>query len=107
MIETGTRTRQLPLHTRAPQGDLTRSFTRDVGMSKLASGSFTFGSNEVSGANGTFAAFALNDVLLVEGTNQNNGNFTVIGLDSVNQAYLTLDPPPAAEGPVTSTVRTS
>lgn len=107
MIETGTRTRQLPVHSRPPGGHQSASFTRDVGMSKNVTGSFTFGSGEISGANGSFAAFAVNDVLLVEGTNKNNGNFTVTGLDGTNHAYLTLDPPPAAEGPVTASVRTA
>jgi hypothetical protein len=47
------------------------------------------------------------DVVLIEGCNINNGYFTVTGIDTVNSAYLVLDPPPAAEGPITATVRTA
>ena len=42
---------------------MTRSYTRDVGMSKLATASMTFGSGEVSAANGTFASFVAGDLV--------------------------------------------
>ncbi len=60
-----------------------------------------------TGANGTFTGtFAVNDPVLVEGTNLNNGYFTATALDTVNAAFLMLDPPPKAEGPITATLRT-
>ena len=109
MTATGTRTRQAVIHTRIDHGSETRSHTRDVGMSKNITASTTFVSSPTSqaqAANGTFANFAVNDVLLVEGVNLNNGFFTVVGIDSANHAYLVLDPPPKSEGPTTATVRT-
>jgi hypothetical protein len=36
----------------------------------------------------------------------NNGFFLVTGLDATNAAFLTVDPPPKAEGSFTATVRT-
>ena len=107
MIEVGTRSRFSALNGRTEGGSMTRSATRDVGMSKLATASMTFGGGEVSAANGTFSAFQAGDVVLAEGTNLNNGFFDVTGIDTVNGAYLDLAPPPKAEGPLTATVRTS
>ena len=110
MIEVGTRTRQVPVNTRMPSGSETRSHTRDKGMSKNVTGSFTYVNSttkQVQGPNGTFTAFVVNDVVLVEGSNLNNGFFTVTAIDGTNQAYLTLDPSPKNEGPITSTVRTA
>lgn len=107
MIEVGTRSRTTALNGRTEGGSMTRSLSRDVGMSKLATASMTFGSGEVSAANGTFSAFQAGDVVLAEGTNLNNGFFDVTGIDTVNGAYLTLAPAPKAEGPLSATVRTS
>lgn len=108
-IELGTRSKQNFHNNHPPGSAMFKSLTRDVGMSKLANAAMTFiaSSGEVTAANGTFAAFAVNDPLLVEGTNLNNGYFTVIGIDSANRAFLTLDPSPKNEGPVTATMRTS
>lgn len=102
----GTRTRQSLQRERVAQGAPNGNLTRDLGMSKLVTASITFGSNRLTAANGTFAAFAAGDPLEVTGTSLDRGFFTVLGIDSVNQAYLTVDPPPAALGPVTATVRT-
>jgi hypothetical protein len=107
MIEAGTRTRQNVCLTLEPNRQMTKSYTRDVGMSKNVSASITFGSGEILAANGTFAAFGFNDVVLIENTNQNNGYFLVTGIDATNHAFLTLQPPPKAEGPITATVRTA
>ncbi len=107
MIEVGTRTRANQLHIAPPATRQAQSFTRDIGMSKLASGSFTFGGGQVSGANGSFPAFVAGDLVVAEGTNRNDGYFTVTGADSVNQAFLTLSPAPNAEGPIAATVRTA
>lgn len=107
MLETGTRTRANQLTIAPPEGSQTRSIDGDVGMSKNATASMTFGSGEVSAANGTFTAFGLNDLVIVENTNLNNGYFTVTGLDATNQAFLTLSPAPKAEGPLSATVRTA
>ena len=106
----GTRTRANPLQTvRPPQGSTTIGFTRDVGLSKNVTASCTFSasSGEVSAANGTFAAFSVGDVLLIEGVSLNNGYFDVSRIDAVNHAYLVLVSPPKNEGPLTATIRTA
>jgi len=98
-VNFGTRSRQNLLHIRSDQGFDTRSRNPDLGMTKLiTAASLTFGSGQVSGASGTFASFAAGDMMLVsgDGSNNVNGFYTVTGIDGVNQAYLTLDPPPAA-----------
>lgn len=106
----GTRTTQNFRRERLPQGSETRSQSRDVGMKKRVVASCTFvggGTNQIQAANGTFTGtFAVGDPLLVEGTNLNNGFFTILALDGVNAAYLTVDPPPKAEGPLSATLRT-
>jgi hypothetical protein len=106
-INLGTRTKQTLHYGRLDQGADTRSRNQDLGMTKRVTASLTFGSGQVSGANGTFAnTFAVNDPVLVEGASLNNGFFTVTGLDGTNNAFLALDPPPKAEGPITVTLRT-
>lgn len=102
----GTRSNQTLKYSRMDQGEQTRSYTRDVGMSKNVTASITFGSGALTAANGTFAAFAVQDQILVEGTSLNNGYSTVTAIDGTNHAFLTVDPPPKAEGPITATVRT-
>lgn len=81
-----------------------RSYTRDVGMSKLATGALVFssGSSNVTLA-GAFAAFANNDDVLIEGTVNNNGFFII---KSVTANVLVLDPPPVSEAaPATAMIR--
>jgi len=104
----GTRSRATARCGHPPDTMCTKSLSTDQGLSKLAAASMTFvaGSAQVQAANGTFAAFAVQDSVIVLGTNSNNGDFTVTGIDSTNQSYLVLDPPPKSEGPVTATVRT-
>lgn len=104
----GTRSQQGLTRERPDQGHETRTHTRDKGMSKNVTTSLTFTAStaRIAGSNGDFAAFGLNDPLLVGGVNLNNGEFTVTGLDATNQAYLTVDPPPKDEGPIAGTVRT-
>lgn len=106
-VNIGTRTVAEQRKERFTQGGDTRTRNGDVGMSKRVIASLTFGSGNITGANGTFAnTFAVGDPLLVQGTNLNNGYFTVTALDGTNNAFLTVDPPPAAEGPITATLRT-
>lgn len=103
----GTRVRQNFHNERNEQGSMTKSYTRDLGMAKLVQGvsaTFSASSGEISAANGTFATFAVNDDVTIEGANLNNGDFHVTGIDSVNQSYLVLDPPPKNES-ATVTVR--
>lgn len=108
MLALGSRSMQLMRKERITQGSETRTHSLDIGMSKRVVASVTFAGSTVTGANGTFTnTFAVGDPLLVEGVNLNNGFFTVIGLDAVNAAFLTLDPPPKAEGPITATLRTA
>ena len=59
----GTRSRANQLHIEPAATSMTRSYTRDVGVSKLATASMTFGSGEVSAANGTFASFVAGDLV--------------------------------------------
>lgn len=106
-VNLGTRVKQTLRYERIDQGSDTRSRNQDPGMTKRVTASLTFGSGQVSGANGTFAnTFAVNDPVLVQDANLNNGFFTVLALDAVNNSFLTLDPPPKAEGPITVTLRT-
>lgn len=103
-----TRQRQNFQKERTDNAHESRTHTRDVGMSKnvASNATFTAANGRITGANGDFAAFAVGDPLLIQGTNKNDGYKTVTGLDGVNQAYLVLDPPPADEGPIATTVRT-
>src|SRR5216683_1565513 len=94
----GTRTKQNFAYVHPCEQSVNGSLTRDVGMSKNVTASITFV------ANGTFNNFAVDDMILVEGTNLNNGIFTVTAIDGTNHAFLTVDNPPKAEGPVTATV---
>lgn len=93
---------------RTDQGSETRSHTRDLGMTKRVSTSLTMtsGSAQIAGSNGDFTAFAVNDTILVQNTNLNNGQFVVTAIDGANHAFLTVDPPPKSEGPVAGIVRT-
>ena len=105
----GTRTKQTAFYSRIDQGAQTRFLQGDPGMTKLVTASLTFAASgaTITGANGTFTGtFAVNDPILVEGADLNNGYFTVTGLDTTNAAYLTVDPPPKNEGPLTVLVRT-
>lgn len=106
----GTRNAQNLFRMRPDQGTETRSHQQDVGMTKrrVTTATFAAGTGRITGSNGDFTAFALNDPILIENTNLNNGFKTVTGLDGVNGAYLVLDPPPKDEGPLANTlVRTS
>lgn len=108
-IEVGTRTMTGFRKERPEQGSLTRGYTRDKGMTKNVSASITFTASDgrATGANGTFTStFAVGDPVLIQNSNLNNGFHTVTALDGVNAAYLTLDPPPKNEGPITVTLRT-
>jgi hypothetical protein len=104
----GTRTIATRRQLHPPGGSLHSSQNTDPGMSKRVTASITFGGGNATGATNTFAppSFALWDTVEVLGANLNAGFFTVTGLDAVNAAYLTLDPPPKSEGPITVTIRT-
>jgi hypothetical protein len=107
MIEVGTRVRQNTLTIKPDQGRMTRTFTRDLGLKSNVTASITFTTTQLTAANGTFSNFTLNQVILVEGTNLNNGYKTITAIDGVNGAFLTVSPPPVTEGPLTATVRTA
>ena len=60
----GTRSRQNTAQERADSRSVNNSFTRDLGMTKLVTGSFTFvnsSTNQIQGANGSFTNFGVND----------------------------------------------
>jgi hypothetical protein len=105
----GTRSQATFHKGRIDQGSETMGHSRDVGMTKRVVASITFaaGAAQLQAANGTFAAFAVQDQILVEGTNLNNGFKTIIGVDGTNSSYLTVDPPPKDEAAISSTVRTA
>ena len=102
-IELGTRGQATQHKERIQQGSQTRGYTRDIGMTKNVTASLTFaaGASQIQGVGS--AAFAVNDPVLVEKTNLNNGYFIVTANDGTN---LTVDPPPKDEGPISATVRT-
>lgn len=104
----GTRTVASARHERIDQGGETRNYTRDLGMTKNVTASLTFTTDgKITGANGTFTGtFAVLDPVLIGGTNLNNDFAVVTALDAVNAAFIIIDPPPKAEGPITATVRT-
>jgi hypothetical protein len=108
-IREGTRTQQSFRKERVQQGSREGSLTRDVGMTKNVTASITFttATKKLTAANGTFANFVAGDPIFVAGTNLNDGEFTITAIDGVNQAFLTVDPPPKNEGPLTATVRTT
>jgi len=91
-----------------PGGSFTESYTRDKGMSKLVSTSCTFSASptsRITAANGTFTAFAVEDLIAVQGTNLNNGTYSITGIDATNHAYVTVDWPSKTEGPITAQIR--
>lgn len=101
----GTRTQQLTRQLHCDQGFETRSHTRDVNMSKrvVTTATFAASTGRITGSNGDFTAFAVNDQIYVDNTNLNNGFHTVTGLDATNHAYLVVDPPPKDESAVAGT----
>jgi hypothetical protein len=107
---TGTRTSsRQPNNTPATRG-LTRDFTEanKGGLNQLtASLTFTSGTAQISGANGTFSSFgAVGDRVQVEGTSMvNDGGFLVTAIDATNHAFLTVAPPPKSQGPLSATLR--
>jgi hypothetical protein len=116
----GTRTRNVVPNNAPVEGNLTRSFTRDPGLGANATASFTFGSGRITGANGSLPAsvnsgvgsttpgFAVGvDVLVVGAVINDGATFRVTAVDTTNASYLTVTPPPKAEGPITCTVRTT
>lgn len=103
----GTRTKQGSAFEHPPSSKLDRANTRDLGLSKNVTASITFtaSSKQLSGANGTFNNFAVNDDIEVLKTNLNNGVFRVTAIDGTNHAFLTVDYPVKDEGPLSATVR--
>ena len=86
---------------------MTKGYTRDLGLKTNVTASLTFsaGTGQVTAGAGTFAGFATETTVLIEGTASNNGYFVVTATDA--STYLTLSPAPKNEGPVTATLRTA
>ena len=86
--------------------NMTKGYTRDLGLSTNITASLTFSAatGKVTAAASTFAAFKTQVSILVEGTQYNNGYFVITATDS--STSLTLSPAPTNEGPVTATLRT-
>lgn len=107
-LRLGTRTLGTFRKEHPPGPSFDRTLTRDVGMTKNVTASITFtaGTSKLTAANGTFTGFVAGDPILVEKTNLNNGEFIVTAIDGANQSFLTVDPPPKTEGPLSATVRT-
>lgn len=108
-LKLGTRTLQGQRREHPQRGSMESSYTRDVGMSKrvASNATFTAATARIAGANGDFANFVTGDPIRVAGSNKNDGEFLITGLDGVNQAYLTVDPAPKDEGPIAVVVRTT
>lgn len=101
----GTRTKssfQLEHPASAPA--VATSYTRDIGMMKRttpANTTFTAASSQISGVNGDLANFVVGDRVVVRGTSGiNDGEHAVLGIDSVNHAFIVVDPPPKNQGPI-------
>ena len=107
--ELGTRIKATSSQTHSSSKTISEGFTRDVGLAErvVASLTFTASNGRVTGSNGTFAAFAHGDPITIRGTNLNNGEYQVAGIDATNHAYLVLDWPCKDEGPITCEVRSS
>jgi hypothetical protein len=108
VMQTGTRQPHSHMSSHPPSRSIDRTMQQDLGMTKRVSASITFvasPTNQLQAANGTFANFAVDDIIVVEGTNLNNAILTVQAIDVTNQSYLTVDNPPKTEGPITATVR--
>lgn len=108
MIGIGTRTLQGQRKEHPSTGNLESGNTRDKGLSKLVTSTATFTAvdGKITGANGDFTAFAVGDPIIIRGSNLNDGERVVTGIDGTNQAFLVLDAAPKDEGPVSVTVRT-
>jgi hypothetical protein len=104
----GTRSNSRQRQIHPPGRSITRSQNTDRGLVKNVTASITFGGGNAAGANGTFPtnSFVVGDTVEVFGAALNSGFFTVNALDGANQSFLSLDPPPKAEGPITVTIRT-
>ena len=104
-FESGTRSwSNLQQGVRATGRNFTRSYTRDVGMSKQATGAFSFnaGTGQVTLA-GAFGAFVFNDEIVFEGTASNNSSFIIT---ATGANTLQLNPPPVTEvAPATAYAR--
>ena len=104
----GTRhSERMPNGTPSTMG-LTRDFAeQDKGSTNQLTASLTFtaATARIAGANGTFANFAVGDRFQVGLTVTNDGAFQVTGLDGVNQAYVTVAPPPKDQGAISTFVR--
>lgn len=106
--ELGTRIKASLSNNRSDSSDITRSFTRDLGMSKLVTDSMTFASAtaRITGIAGDFSNFATFDPIFVAGANLNNGQFVITAIAG-DGSYIVVDPPPKDEGPISVTIRTT
>jgi hypothetical protein len=102
----GTRTDTRDSRVRPDQGAETRVHQQDLGLAerKVTTATFTASNGRITGSASDFTSFKLNDWILIQGTNLNNGHKTITGLDGGSQAFLVLDPPPKDEGPIAATV---
>ena len=104
----GTRSRANREAGRPTQSRPNGTSTRDIGMSKLVGGSFTYTTAppQIVSIAGTFSAFAAGDVIEVTGNGSDLGFYNVTAVAGDGSA-LTVDPPPVAAAGVTSTIRTA
>jgi hypothetical protein len=90
----------------APSNPVAQASSSGSGTGATFTMSYPNSGRIVAPSSNDLSVFALNDPLLVQNVNLNNGEFTVTGLDAVNHAYLVVDPPPKTEGPIAAVVRT-
>lgn len=99
--QVGTRTPQGFLYSHPPSGSLDRGMQQDVGMTKrvVSTATFTASNKRITGAANDFTSFVVDEVIVIEGSNLNNGIFTVTAIDGSNHAFLALDNGCKDEGP--------
>jgi hypothetical protein len=103
VIESGTRKAANSAYIRPPTASYTRTVNGDLGIAKRAVGAFVFATDGTITLSGAFTPFELNDLILIQGTNLNNGQFA-ISVTGTNA--ITVFPPPKAEtAPATAVLR--
>jgi hypothetical protein len=61
---------------------------------------FVAASGQITAAAGTFAAFAVEDYLIVGGSNLNDGEFKIVATDA--STFIQVDFPVKSEGPIST-----
>lgn len=108
MSSLGTRTQANHTNGLLPRGTFTRKSHMNPGLSKRISSTFTFAASgaTVTGSTNDFASFVAGEPVVFKGTNLNDAEYMVTGIDATNHAYLVLAPPPKDEASIAAVART-